>query len=107
MTSWMTRKHFDGLLQGFDGYFGRTVDRKALLLLDSCPSHGGSDTLPPLQHVKVEFLLPKAASKHHPLDAGIVSWVKTKFRKCLRFRIFDNMDSGITSIYIIEVLTAI
>lgn len=99
----MTEIFFDGGIQRFDGYIGRTTGRNALLLLENCSALGESDTLPTLQNVRVDFLPPRKTTKIQPLDAGITSLVETKFCKRLLFRILENIDRWVTSIYNIDV----
>lgn len=104
--AWMTTPLFFGWLVRFDNFIGQTEGRKVLLLIDNCSAHGKDGTLPPLRHVRVEFLPPNATSKVQPLDAGIIAWVKGKYKRRLLFRVFDNIDMGSKSIYNVDILCA-
>lgn len=104
--AWMTKCLFFAWLNRLDVYVGSTTGRKILLLIDNCSAHGRKDELPKLENVRVEFLPPNTTSKVQPLDAGIIAWVKSRFRRRLLFRVFDNIDAGKKSIYNIDILTA-
>lgn len=101
--AWMNQHLFFSWLERFDRYISREKGRKVLLLIDNCSAHGNERTLPSLENVRVDFLPPNTTSKIQPLDAGIIAWVKTKFRRRLLLRIFENIDMGknqfTTSIY--------
>lgn len=55
----------------------------------------------------MEVFPPNTTSKFQLLAAGIISWDKTKYRRRLLFRIFDNIDSDRKSIYNVDILTAV
>lgn len=105
--AWMTKELFFAWLNRLDQYVARTPGRKILLLLDNCSAHGTEDDLPPLQNVRVIFLPPNTTSRIQPLDAGIIAWVKRRYRRRLLFRVFENIESGKKSIYNVDILTAI
>lgn len=104
--AWMTAEFFFEWLRRLDRYIGRETGRKILLLVDNCSAHGKHNTLPELSNVRVEFLPPNTTSKVQPLDAGIIAWVKNRYRRRLLMRVFDNIDMGRKSIYNVDVLTA-
>lgn len=105
--AWMNTPLFFAWLVRFDNCIGRTVGRRVLLLVDNCSAHGKKDTLPPLRNVRVEFLPPNTTSKVQPLDAGVIAWVKAKYKRRLLFRVFDNIDMGRKCIYNVDVLCAL
>ena len=93
-------------LRRLDRYIDPETGRKILLFVDNCSAHGKHDMMPDLSNVRVEFLPPNKTSKVKPLDAGIIAWVKNKYRRRLLMRVFDNIDMGRKSIYNVDVLTA-
>lgn len=105
--AWMNMQLFHAWLHRFDAYIGRTPGRKVLLLIDNCSAHGCKSSIPELQNVLVEFLPPNTTSKIQPLDAGIIAWVKAKYKRRLLLRVFENLESSKKSIYNVDVLTAI
>lgn len=105
--AWMNRQIFFNWLQRLDRYIGRTAGRKILLLIDNCSAHGKKEDLPFLQNVRVEFLPPNTTSKVQPLDAGIIAWVKRRYKRRLLLRVFENIEANAKSIYNVDVLTAI
>lgn len=104
--AWMNAPLFFSWLQRLDQFIGRQEGRKILLLIDNCSAHGTADSLPPLRNVRVQFLPPNTTSRVQPLDAGIIAWVKAKYKRRLLFRVFDNIDMGKKSIYNVDILTA-
>lgn len=105
--AWMTKELFFAWLKRLDLYIGRTPGRKILLLLDNCSAHGKKEEMPPLHNVRVEFLPPNTTSMVQPMDAGIIAWVKAKYKRRLLFRVFENIEMGKKSIYNVDILTAI
>lgn len=105
--AWMTKELFFAWLNRFDQYVARKPGRKILLLLDNCSAHGKAEDLPPLHNIRVIFLPPNTTSKVQPLDAGIIAWVKRRYRRRLLFRVFENIESGKNSIYNVDIITAI
>jgi len=89
--AWMTTVLFCEWLRRLDRYVGRTAGRKILLLIDNCSAHGKKETMPALRNVRVEFLPPNATSKVQTLDAGIIAWVKAKYRRRLLFSVFETL----------------
>lgn len=104
--AWMNTNLFFEWLRRLDRYIGMESGRKILLLIDNCSAHGKEETMPHLDNVRVLFLPPNTTSKVQPLDAGIIAWVKNKYRTRLLLRVFDNIDMGRKSIYNVDVLTA-
>lgn len=74
---------------------------------DNCLAHGKNESLPKVKNMRIEFLSPNSTSKVQPLDAGIITWVKAKFRRRLLFRVFDKIDAAKKFIYNEDVLMAI
>lgn len=104
--AWMNKELFFSWLGRLDRYIGATPGRKILLLLDNCSAHGKKEDLPNLQNVLVEFLPPNSTSKVQPLDAGIIAWVKAKYKRRLLLRVFENLEARSKRIYSVDVLTA-
>lgn len=105
--AWMTKELFFAWLNRFDQYVARKPGRKILLLLDNCSAHGTIDNMPDLLNIRILFLPPNTTSKIQPLDAGIIAWVKRRYRRRLLFRVFENIESSKKSIYNVDILTAI
>lgn len=64
-----------------DKYIGEKSSVKILLLVNNCSAHGSWDNLPLLKIFHIELLPPNATSKVQPLYAGIISLVKSKYRR--------------------------
>lgn len=60
-----------------------------------------------MQNVRVEFLPPNTTSRVQPLDAGIIAWVKAKYKRRLLLRVFENLEALSKNVYSVDVLTAI
>ena len=105
--AWMTQTLFFDWLKRLDKYVSLASDRNILLLPDNCTAHEKIDNAPQLSHIVIFFLPPNTTSKLQPLDAGIIATVKGMYRRRLLFRVFENVEAGRTSIYNIDVLTAI
>eukprot|EP00171_Calliarthron_tuberculosum_P004123 IDg4123t1 len=104
--AWMNTPLFYAWLIRFDNFIDRKPGRKVLLMIDNCSAHGKRETLPPLRNVRVDFLPPNTTSKVQPLDAGIIAWIKAKYKRRLLLRVFDNIDMGRKSIYNVDILCA-
>lgn len=102
----MTTELFFAWLPRIDQFIGLEPGRKVLLLIDSSSVHGQKDHLPPLQNVRVQFQPPNTTRKVQLLDAGIIAWVKAKYKGGLFLCVFGNIDMGPKSIYNADVLTA-
>ncbi len=50
------------------------------LLIDNTPCHGNLETIPKLCNVEVVYLLANMTSLVQPLDAGIISVLKWRYR---------------------------
>ena len=59
----------------------RAQNKKVLLLLDNAPVHKISPS--GYSHLDIEFLPPKTTSEIQPLDAGIISSYKRRYRAAL------------------------
>lgn len=103
---WMMKELFFGWLERPDSYIRRTVGRQIFLLVDNCFARGKEEKFPPLQNVCVEFLPPTTTRKMQPLDAGMIVWVKAKYKCRLLFWVFENLDVGKKPIYNVDILTA-
>lgn len=54
---------------------------KVLLLIDNCPAHGKSPSLPVLSNVEITFLPPRTTSKIQPMDVGIIAAYKMRYKQ--------------------------
>ena len=79
-------------------------DRQILLLLDNAPSHVTKDLS--LVHVNVKFLPPNCTSKIQPMDAGIISAFKRRYRRLHYQHAVDQDERGAQNIYKVDQLTA-
>lgn len=104
---WMNTPLFIDWLIRLYRYIDITPDRKILVLFDNYSAHESKDTLPSLQKVRVEFFQPNTTSKVQPLDAGIIAWVKAKYKLRLLLRGFESFEAEKKSIYNLDVLTEI
>ena len=94
--AWKNTSLFYEWLSGFDEYISQTRNRRVALLLDNASCHGRTETLPTLHHVDVIYLPARTTSRIQPLDAGIISSVKLKYRKRQLERAIDLIEEGIT-----------
>lgn len=76
-----------------------------LLLVDVYTAHGIVNKLPNLSNLNVNFLLSSITSKIQPLNAEFTACIDNKFCQKLLFRVFDNIDCGLTRNYNIDTLT--
>ena len=88
--AWMTSVIFLDFLRSFDLDL-RKEDRKAVMLVDNCPSHPNPVPIT-LTNLKVHFLPKNTTSKLQPLDAGIISIFKRHYRKSLIRRLLHKID---------------
>lgn len=72
----MNSSLFSACLRYFDNKIETQEERKILLLMNHCGTHGSTDTLPMFQNIEVEFLPPNMTSKLQPLDVGIIAATK-------------------------------
>lgn len=103
--AWMTKELFFWWLERLDSYIRRIFGRKILLLVENCSTHGKKENFPPLQNVCVKFLPPDTTRKMQPLDAGIIAWVKTRYKRRVLFSVFENLDVEKKSINNVDILT--
>lgn len=103
---WMTVTLFFSWLHKLDCFIGRKERRKILLLIKYCSAHGTVDARSPLCNVRVQFIPPNKASLVQPLDAAVIEWVKSKYKRRLLFPVFDNIDMSKRSMYNVGILTA-
>ena len=92
-NSWMTRAIFCAWLEDLNNQF-RKQNRKILMFCDNAAVHDIDKTF---SHVKLVFLPPNLTSHTQPMDAGIISSVKAKYRRIMLQRLYDDQDR-ITSI---------
>ena len=105
--SWMTTELFVSWLYRFSSYISRyNPQRRVMLLLDNCSSHGSAESLPYLSNVDYQFLPPNTTSKLQPLDAGIIAALKSGYRERKYDHAVDCIDAGAAEIYKIDQPTA-
>ena len=99
----MSADIFAEFLEIFDKY----VQRKVLLLLDNAASHllGIKDA--ELNNVKILLLLPNSTAKLQPLDCGIISNLKFKYRKKLLCRFLSEEDEKNRKITVLDAINMI
>lgn len=59
-----------------------------------------------LKPITKTFLPPNSKSQTQPLDGGNFASVKAAYQKRVRFRLFDNIDSGAKMVYSVDILSA-
>lgn len=89
-SAWMQVDVFQDFLKKFDRLMGTMGKNKVLLLLDNAPTHlvGGVE----LQNVRIEFLPANTTSHLQPLDAGIISAFKRRYKALLLRDLVSKMD---------------
>lgn len=102
----MTKALFHYRLICFDLDIICTSNKEAKLTLDNYLAHDKVDFLSEPKHVIVEFLHLRTTYVAQSLYAGIIAWVKLKYRKHMWPHIFDNVESGSKNIFIVDLLTA-
>jgi arginine repressor len=101
--AWMTTILFQEWLLKFDIDM-RKQQRQVLLLLDNAPSHAVK-TLN-LTNVTVMFFPPNTTSHIQPMDAGIISTFKKRYRSFQLGMALDREKNGLANIYKIDILQA-
>lgn len=76
------------------------IKRKILLLIDNAPSHILGDLV--LSNVTVHFLPPNTTSKIQPLDAGIISAFKRRYRSYQLEEALARDEAGNVDIYKVD-----
>lgn len=94
VRAWVTAKLFFSWLHSFDAYIGRNRDRKVILVLDSCSAHGNSETVPALKNTEVLFLPHGSIAKTLPMECGIISTMKLRFKRQQLLSVLDRVDEG-------------
>lgn len=93
--AWMTTSIFKEYLNWLNNRM-LTKGRKILLLMDNCPAH------PPisLTNVNVVFLPKNTTAVLQPMDAGVIAWVKNRYKRLMMTHIVEVMDqaSDVTSL---------
>lgn len=103
----MNQELFFAWLGRLGRHVSLTLWRNTLLLIDNCSAHGSQDVFTSSQYVEVYFLPPNTTRKIQPLDAGTISAIKSKFRRRLLFKVFENINEGYKSIYNVDILIAV
>lgn len=66
-------------------YINLQVGRKVLLMIDKRFAHGTEKNLSPLRNFRFQYLPLNTTNKLKLLDAGIIAWVKAKYKNSLLF----------------------
>lgn len=103
----MCTEIFFGLLKRVQQYIARVTNIKALLLMNSCTTHGTENRLSALPNVTVCSLPSNLMSIMHPMNGGIISALKVRYRKFEVEHALDNIDMNANDIYKVDFLTAI
>lgn len=88
-TAWMTGEIFETLLQKFD----KRMTGPTILILDNFSGHF-IDMLGEYEYIIPLFLPPNTTSKTQPLDAGIISTCKVKYRFKLMNYVLDRVSKN-------------
>jgi hypothetical protein len=103
--AWMTGVIFTSVLQKMNAYFKKN-NKKALLLIDNAACH----ILPEqqLEYLHVKFLPPNTTAYIQPMDQGIISAFKARFKKRQLALAIDKINCDVPAdlIYKVDQLTA-
>lgn len=111
--AWMTGWIFREYLQWFDDYIGQSKPGKqVLLLIDRFSGHVAAvESLDlaqsSLKHIRVEWLPPNIASKHQPLDQGIIMAYKSQYKRRWLYYMLDEYGAGRNPLETMDILKAI
>eukprot|EP00178_Gracilaria_changii_P023372 TRINITY_DN70794_c0_g1_i1.p1 TRINITY_DN70794_c0_g1~~TRINITY_DN70794_c0_g1_i1.p1 ORF type:complete len:790 (-),score=113.33 TRINITY_DN70794_c0_g1_i1:1724-4093(-) len=106
INAWMTAKLFFSWLHAFDAHISRNRQRKVLLVLDSCSAHGNHETIPVLKNVEILFLPTSSIAKTLPMECGIVSTIKLRFKRQQLLSVLDRIDQGDNNPFYVNPLVA-
>lgn len=90
----------------FIDFITRNVVLHVLLLLDNFSAHDTIETIPTLSNFADPVLHTRTKSVIHPFYAGIISFVKTKYKSRLQMRKIDRSYLADDNLYCIDKLTA-
>ena len=88
-SAWMDSVGFEHWLHWWHGEVRKLSSGPWLLLLDNCGGHVPSTTLP---GVRIELLPANTTSTYQPLDQGLISQTKIRYRSILLRRICHNAE---------------
>ncbi len=88
-TAWMTGDIFETLLKEFDD----RITSPTILLLDNFSGHEVNNAVD-YKNIMPLFLPANTTSKTQPLDAGIISTCKVKYRKKLMNFVLEQIDKN-------------
>lgn len=82
--------HFIEWLQRWDRELDKT--KKAIILvLDNCTTHPNVS----LKNIKLKYLPPNITSLIHPLDMGVIQYLKVKYRATLVNYILEKIEENL------------
>ena len=85
-----------------------TTKQPSLLHLDNASCHGKIVDIPKFQYLRLFFLPKKATSILQPLYAGVIAYVKRRYRQNLTTRDVELIDGGtVENLYNVDLKTAI
>ena len=95
-------------LYSLDYAIGRATRRRSLLLLHDAICHGKIEKFLQYLFLQIRFLPKRTTSIPLPLDAGIITCIKRKYKKRLSMRAIDPLDAGyLHDLYIVDLNLAI
>lgn len=104
-SAWMTPNVFNEWLLSFDASIASSHGKKVALLIDNCSVHGRPNTLPSLSFVDVIYLPLDTTSILQPLDAGITTALKAKYKLRQLRRALDMSEMHQDNVYCVNQLT--
>ena len=90
--AWMNQQIFTDWLVRFNTIIALTPVRQVKLFLDNAFAHWDYQSLPILPNVYVYFLPKRTTSILQPLDAGVIAFVKKRYRRCQLTLAVDLLD---------------
>ncbi len=89
-----------------DSFIGKTNYRKVALLMDNTSCYGDLETI--LKHCNFEivYLLLNTTSLLQLLDAGIISVLERRYRKCQLMKALNLIEQNYDSVYEVDQITA-
>ena len=105
--AWMTILLFlNEWFKRSNSYIEAIVGRRVLLILDYLSGHGKAGSILEISSARVELIPPNTNSKPQPIDAGVISFLKRRYRTAQNNRALDVSSEINTDIYAIGLLTA-
>ena len=90
----------------FDSFIGRTNNRKLSLSMDNASCHGNLKTISSLRNIELGHSSANTTLLLQPLDAGIISDIKHRYRKCQVMKFLHLIEQNYDSVYVMDQITA-